>query len=182
MQLVEHMSDPIGNFVSYNPETGELHWKFRGLCYFPDKRKHRLWNARFSGKIAGSLNSQGYIVICINGKRYKAHRIIWLIVKGVWPVSEIDHRNEIKSDNRWGNLRQASSGQNKHNRKAYKNNTSGFKGITWNKRCQKWQAQISVDRKSYQLGLFIRIEDAISAHANAAKDLHKDFHNLSSST
>jgi len=64
-------------------------------------------NKLFSGKIAGCVDKRDYVVINLDGKAYKAHRLIYLLVTGIDP-EQIDHINGICNDNRWCNLRQAS--------------------------------------------------------------------------
>lgn len=106
------------------------------------------------GSVAGSKNSLGYVQIKISGKLYHAHRLAWLYVYGYMPEKEIDHINRIRDDNRIANLREATSQLNSLNTSIYKNNTSGSKGIYYNKRAKKWQAQILIDGKREYLGLY----------------------------
>jgi HNH endonuclease len=58
-----------------------------------------------AGSIAGTLDSDGNRVIRINRRMYIAPRLAWLLVKGRWPKGPIQHRNCIKDDNRFANLR-----------------------------------------------------------------------------
>ncbi len=102
------------------------------------------------GEVAGGLDEKGYIRIRVDGERHRAHRLAWLYIAGEWPVPECDHRNLIKSDNRWDNLRQATKSQNMGNRPA----ASVFKGTYWHARSQKWRAAISIDNKKVSLGDF----------------------------
>lgn len=105
--------------LKYNPRTGIFTW---------------ITNDRFKGKKAGTLLiSKGYIVICINGKRYYAHRLAWLYVTGKWPKEVIDHKNLKRNDNRFKNLREATNAENLRNGSISKNNTTGIKGIHKNK-------------------------------------------------
>src|SRR6185369_10895033 len=99
-------------------------------------------------------NHQGYWRIFIYGKAYLGHRLVWLYVYGEWPRGDIDHVNRTRSDNRLCNLRVATRSQNLGNMGRRPVNTSGYKGVTWHKRAEKWLAQISVNRKNIYLGLF----------------------------
>lgn len=87
---------------------------------------------------------------------------------GEWPVNDIDHANGGRSDNRWLNLRGATRGQNLANKKMDARNTSGFKGVSWSQKSQKWQAHIKVQRKSMFLGFFDTKEAAHAAYCVAA--------------
>lgn len=59
--------------------------------------------------------------------------------------------------------------------KLQKNNTSGCKGVSWHKDKSKWYARIMFQGKSYSLGYYTDIEQAISARKTAEKELHADF-------
>lgn len=79
-----------------------------------------------------------------------------------------DHRNRNGLDNRRNNLRVASAQLNCYNKGMQKNNTSGFRGVTWDKRSEQWLAQIRVDRKTKGLGYYPIKKDAAIAYDNAA--------------
>jgi hypothetical protein len=79
---------------------------------------------------------------------------------GGWPSADIDHVNQDRSDNRWVNLRAASRSQNVLNSGLHKNNTSGFRGVSWCKTRCRWVAHGKLDGKFYNLGLFDDLEDA----------------------
>ena len=91
-----------------------------------------------------------------------------------WPSMDIDHKNEIKDDNRFENLRLATESQNAaHRSKKNKNNKSGYKGVHW---CgNKCRAEIMKDGKLYHIGYFITAEEAHEAYKNKARDLFGEF-------
>ena len=151
----------IGALLHYDPTTGVFTNKVDRNPRAP------------KGSIAGYTNTIGYTVIQINGRKLHAHRLAWLYMTGKWPTHEIDHINRIRSDNRFANLREASSGDNKQNTKDRENNTSGHRGVTWHKAREKWQAQIAVAGKHRYLGLFDRFEDAVAARQEAVAKFHK---------
>lgn len=103
--------EKLNQLLSYDPMTGILTWKTRPLEMFKDGKNpsmnHKGWNARFAGKPAGSKNKEGYICLRIKPKSYKAHRLIWQMLYGIWP-DYIDHINRIEDDNRLINLRDVS--------------------------------------------------------------------------
>lgn len=105
----------------------------------------------------------------------RMHRDILGLVRG--DRVEIDHWNLNKIDNRRHNLRPATRPQNGRNRGKNANNTSGFKGVCWDKSRELWMASIMVDRKARYLGRFRTKKAAHAAYKNAAKLLHKDFAN-----
>lgn len=122
------------------------------------------------GSTAGTTQ-KGRIIICIDNKRYKAHRLVWFYVYGKWPTGPIDHRNGIDNDNRLGNLRDVSQTINNQNQRiAQKNNLSGFLGVTkFNKR---WRASICIDNKMYHLGMFNSPELAHEAYLKKKQACH----------
>jgi HNH endonuclease/AP2 domain len=80
----------------------------------------------------------------------------------------IDHINRNTLDNRRSNLRICSFVQNVRNQRIRKNNTSGFKGVQWNKNSNKWLSYIWSGRPIY-LGSFLSPIDAAKAYDQAAK-------------
>jgi len=152
--------------LDYDPESGIFRWKVaKGLRVKV-------------GDIAGTLHPNGYRYIKINGKRYLEHRLAWLYVHGEWPEDMIDHINGIKDDNRIENLRESTRSENGMNRSKQINNTSGYKGVTWNKAAQKWHTQIMINNKQKYLGYFDSPEEAYAAYCKAAEELHGEFANI----
>ena len=107
------------------------------------------------------FGKNGYAVTA-QGKYYM-HRL----VNNTPPGMQTDHINGDKLDNRSSNLRTVTPTANGRNRDKNKNNTSGYKGITWVKSRKKWLAHIKVNYKLVNLGRFERIEDAILSRRNA---------------
>ena len=85
-----------------------------------------------AGDVAGCLHPNGYIYICVDGKRYMAHRLAHLYMVGAWPPAMIDHRDNCKHNNTWANLRPATGSENQLNASARKNNKLGQKNISKN--------------------------------------------------
>jgi hypothetical protein len=159
--------DLLNHLFEYDKETGNLIWKIK-----PSSRGHHVK----AGDIAGTLKSHGYLCVGINYNSYRAHRLIFLMHKGYLPKT-IDHINGDKLDNRIENLRAATVGQNQHNRKTNANNTSGYKGVSWNKALKKWTARITLERKIIHLGYFANVEEAAEVVRKAREELHGSFAN-----
>ena len=87
----------------------------------------------------------------------------------------VDHINGNTLDNRKCNLRICTIAQNNRNQKIKKRNTSGHKGVDWNKKARKWRAKIKFNNQDIYLGLFVNINDAADAYAEASKKYHGDF-------
>ena len=95
----------------------------------------------------------------------------WLYIYGEFPDSEIDHIDGNGLDNKKTNLRSVTHKENAKNAKLCKNNTSGVCGVTWNKKSEKWMAQIKNDGWNLYLGLFEDKFDAICARRSAENRL-----------
>lgn len=65
------------------------------------------------GDPVGSINkSDGFLYACVDGKCYALHRLAYLYMVGQWPPDQITHINDVRSDNRWENLRQTTKQEN----------------------------------------------------------------------
>jgi hypothetical protein len=155
--------EQLKNLLDYSPETGNFTWNVAKKGAAKNKK-------------AGSINKNGYITICVNYKQYYAHRLAWLYVYGDLP-EHIDHINNIRSDNRICNLREANFFQNSHNTKISKRNNSGIKGITFNKNAKKWCASIMSFSKKIHIGYFENLIEAENAINLARKKYHMEFAN-----
>jgi hypothetical protein len=128
------------------------------------------------GSVAGSVKYNGYIHISVMGKLYYAHRLAWLYMTGDWPKNDIDHINRERNDNKWINLRNATPSQNHMNKATPKSNTSGYRGVSFNKLVKKWTAQIKINRKKIHLGCFACKEEAAKSYEKAAKVIYGEFY------
>lgn len=158
----------VRSILDYSPETGIFTWKHRPEGYAP-------WNARYAGTIASTVNCYGYSIISIAGKKYHASRLAFLIMTGSFPPHEMDHRDCNALNNKWKNLREATPSQNQHNKRIYKNNTSGHKGIVWDKANNKWFARVVHCSKVINIGRFQSIGEAISERNKKILELHGEF-------
>lgn len=153
----------LRRLLSYDPVTGLFRWRVRG------------GSRRAIGDVAGCVRPDGYVVIGLNGTMYLAHRLAWLYETGVWPSDDIDHRDRDTGDNRFERLREATVSQNHCNLKRPVSDTSGFKGVTWHKHSQCWQAQIKIHGKSLYLGSFADPAVAHAAYVSASARVHGEF-------
>ena len=167
-----HTAAYVRQALDYNPGTGIFTWLVRPLEHFPDARAWRIWNTRYAGRETG-CNSHGYRVLVIENRHYPAHRVAWLWMTGSWPKEQIDHKNGVRSDNRFSNLREATSAENHQNRSIISNNTSGILGVSWNTRECMWAAQIHVEGKVKFLGYYSEREDAKARYLSEKANLHQ---------
>ena len=156
--------EELKEVLGYNPDTGILTWTEK-----PCKNIE-------IGQEAGSVKPNGYRHIQFKRKRWHTHRLVYYMYHGIDPLEkEVDHINRNRLDNRIENLRLVTSSQNLMNSGSYKNNTSGFKGVYWDKIKKNWRTLIIVNGKRIQLGSFINKEDAIKARKEAEIKYFGDF-------
>lgn len=143
----------------YDPNTGVLRWK-----------------RREGQPEAGSINTEGYIDVTFKGKKYRAHRVAWLITYGKWPDNSVDHINQVKADNRLINLRDVTQAENNRNMQRWSEgrwisrfNTSGCTGVYFRKDRQRWRARIKINSVYRCLGCYATKEEAVAARREAER-------------
>lgn len=156
--------DELKTQLHYNHETGIF------------TRLIATSNAIKANNIAGSLTNTGYFEITVLGKRYLSHRLAWLYMTGEMPKEFIDHINRIGTDNRFCNLRQANKSENAINCRIKSNNKSGYKGVSFDKKRNKWKANGKLDGKQKYLGRFPTAELASNAFIEFAKANYGEFY------
>ena len=114
------------------------------------------------GDVAGSISNHGYYCTRVQGKSYLNHRLIWLYIYGYMPEQQIDHIDRDRLNNSLSNLREVSQSCNMRNSGISSLNTSGVKGVGWDKEKRKWSAIIVVNKKTKHIGYFSDKVEAIS--------------------
>jgi hypothetical protein len=89
----------------------------------------------------------------------------------------VDHIDNNRLNNDIDNLRWVSFQENQMNRKLSSNNTSNYKGVTFNTPMKKWRAQIYINGKNKHLGYFDNIEEAVNARVKKAEELFGEYKN-----
>jgi hypothetical protein len=156
----------LRELLDYDPETGIFRYR---------KSARRGW----AGKVAGSPKD-GYVLIGVDDERFRSARLAWLYMTGEWPDRDVDHINLCRSDDRWSNLRLATRGQNMANAEMRLDNTSGFRGVTWDDAHNKWRAQVHHNGKTHYCGLYATREEAATARDQKALLLFGEFVRLNS--
>jgi hypothetical protein len=153
-----------------------LHAKF---VYAEGKIYHKFSVGNvLAGSIAGYLHHGGYLIVRVDGVQTPVHNIIWKMHFGEIPEGyEVDHIDTIKTNNLISNLRLATRQQNCANRNKPVTNKSGYKGVSFHKKSQKWVAQISVEGKRNTIGYFDSPEEANDAYQEVSKLIYGEFHN-----
>lgn len=152
-------ADRLRELLHYDPATGVFTWKIGRQ------------GAAGAGAVAGDINKRGYRRICVDYGRYMANVLAWLYMTGEWPEHDVDHRNNVRDDNRWENLRQVTRGVNNQNQhRPHRGNKSGFLGVSPNRK--GWAASINVDGVKTHLGTYPTPEAAHDAYLFAKRRMH----------
>lgn len=147
----------------YDPDTGFLTWRSTLNSRSP------------AGTPAGSRSNRGYQRIKVDGERYQAHRVAWLIYYGVWPSGQIDHIDNNRINNAISNLRECNTAQNQHNQPLRRANRSGAKGVSWCRAKARWHVQVRAAGKIHQGGYFDSLDQAALAATTLRNQLHGEF-------
>lgn len=156
--LVSH--ERLRALLRYNRHTGAFTWLQKAS------------SNTIVGTEAGCL-SKGYRVIRIDGRLYRANRLAWFYVTGVWPEFDVDHRDTDPGNNRWRNLRDVPHAVNNQNlRRPHRDNEGGLLGTS--KIGSRWRATIGLGGgKTKHLGCFASTEAAHAAYVAAKRSLHE---------
>lgn len=150
----------LRELLHYNPETGVFTWRVAGK------------GIPFIGAIAGGINRRGYWRIGVDLHRYMANVLAWLYMTGEWPTDDVDHKNGVRHDNRWDNLRPATRAVNNQNqRRARVDNKAGSLGVSPNRK--KWAASITLDGSKTHLGSYATREEAYGVYLEAKRRMHE---------
>ena len=168
------------DYFIYEQSSGCLIWKTREVKSLFDKKFNKLSAGNCAGTKgyikSGALKKPRGIVIGLMGKDYYAHRIAWEMLNGPIPGGMvIDHINGNPFDNSAINLRLATREQNYHNQGLSQRNTSGVKGVHFDKRRGRWRAEIRSYNNVISLGRFDTLEEAAKARMDAALKYHGKF-------
>jgi hypothetical protein len=152
----------LRELLNYDPETGIF------------TRRVDVHGGRYkAGDVVGNIN-RGYVETSVDRQTYCAHRLAFLYMTGEWPKHYVDHRNLVRSDNRWANLREATPRLNQENKiKANAGNRSGYLGVTKQSTGHTFMAKIKSMGVERYLGNFKTAEEAHQAYLSAKRRLHE---------
>ena len=167
----------LKRLLAYEPTTGTFAWHHRD-----DVPKS--WNTKYAGKPAGCAwpvrgSKLTYWIIRIFDWPFLGHRLAFLYMTGDWPLVQVDHIDLNGLNNRWINLRDATRSQNLANTRAWRNNSTGFKGVSLCKKTGRYRATISLNSKQKWLGSFDTPEAAHAAYCHAARERSGKFARMS---
>lgn len=163
--ITELTQQELKSALSYDPETGVFTRIFiRGGG-----------NRRYLGEVVGGRDKDGYIVMRVNGKKYKAHRLAFLYMTGSFPKKLVDHIDRDPANNAWSNLREADDSDNARNRRMRSDNKSGYKGVHWNTKAQKWRATYMVRGRAITIGFYDCAKEANEHYIRETRRVFGEF-------
>lgn len=161
--------DELKTDLEYDADKGVFLWRYRAQDRFARFAPFMRWNGQYAGKVAGTIDDKGYVLININRKQYLAHRLIWLYLYGAFPENNIDHINGIRHDNRLVNLRECTQMGNRQNLRIAKvNNSTGYLGVS---KTNYGKFKASIDH--IHLGVFDTAEQAHECYLKFKREFHE---------
>jgi HNH endonuclease/AP2 domain len=153
-------------------ESGIPWWKTRPSNHFLTQQGASLFNSVYALKPAGTTSRKDgrRAILFRHGSkkiRVLGYQIVWALTHGRKPELQIDHKDQNPTNDKPDNLRLATNVQNQGNSGPPSHNTSGVKGVRWDKKNQNWKAQISIGNKNQHIGCYPSI--ALAAEAYRAK-------------
>ena len=159
---------------------GNLTWKERPRSHFASDSHHKKFITRFANKPAGSFcKPTGYHQLSLT-KAIGAHRVLYMLYHNTTIPDglQVDHEDGNRANNTFKNLRIGSSRENNCNSTKRKDNTAGYKGVSFDKRNKKFNARIQNYGKPLFLGNFNTAEEAHEAYKAASVKYHGEFSNF----
>ena len=152
----------------------------RPLFHFKNQADYKRWSSKNSNKPAGSISSNGYYYSKFNKKAYRNSRIIFAIYNNTidFQDKQVDHIDGNVLNNSPQNLRLVTASQNQFNRKKQKNNSTGYKNISFSKKLNKYRCAMQIDGKDIYIGLFNTIEEAIKTRDLKFKELTGEYYRV----
>ncbi len=172
---------PTAEFVRecFRYEDGRLFYQERPPHHFKTHRAYLSWNARWVGKEAGAIQTdkRGNRRCRLNfaGRMLRRYQIVWAIHMDAW-ADQIDHKNRNSLDDRFENLRLATTSQNAGNTGVRLASVSGYKGVEYRASKGTWSARIMVGGVRMYLGSFDNPEAARTAYEAASREHRGEFH------
>jgi hypothetical protein len=130
----------------------------------------------------GSVSSGGYIIINLNGKNYRLHRLLaQSFIENPNGYDEVDHIDRNRLNNDLSNLRWCSRSQNSHNHSKQSNNTTGEIGISKLTKRGKpfWRIQVKLNGKRhcrcFRSYSDLIPQEVIDARDRLKRELHGEF-------
>ena len=155
--------------------AGKLIWRARPKTHFKNGAGWHNFNRQRAGKTAGVRKADGRVEVKLDGRTFKAARIIWAMHYGATPPDVVDHIDGDPGNDRVENLRAATAAQNAQNRAHISTNSSGVRGVTWHAQSKKWWVRVTLNGRTRSFGLYSSLETAAVVARGAKQQLFGEF-------
>lgn len=130
--------------------------------------------AKLKSDINWTVDKDDYRCATVNGYTVRRH-ILNFYIKFGWLPKYVDHIDNTPGNDWPENLRAATASQNACNSKRRSDNTSGIKGVSWDRKRNKWRARIKLNGKTKLVGRFDSLEEAKEAISKIRTEVHGDY-------
>jgi hypothetical protein len=153
-----------------------------GFCDYMVSNMGYVKNIKTGRVVPTGIDSNGYFMVSLSLNNRELIRMIHRLVADAFLENQdgkkcVDHIDNNRLNNSIFNLRFATHKENSQNKQIGKNNTSGYKGVSFTKSKNKWRAYIGIDGKLKHLGYFDTIEEAIKVRQLKANEIQGLFVN-----
>ncbi len=152
-------AERVRELLDYDPVTGALDW-INPAPRLPSEGGK-------AGHIALTGKRSARRFLNIDYKRYPAHRIVWLHAKGTWPLGSLVANNGDYDDLKLANFSDLTRAEAAQLGGPFTSNTSGHRGVSWEKKRKRWQAYITHNYKRVHIGYYKTVDEAVQARAQA---------------
>ena len=158
----------LTDILHYEPQTGVWTW-------LKSQYQNRPHPGDVAGVVTETCEGKSYRYIGIDQRHYKSQRLAIYYMTGSWPDGEVTQKNHDSLDDTYDNLRVATRSQTIASSKKRVDNTSSYRGVSWNERVGKFESYIKLNYKKHHLGFFNCPVAAAKARNEAAERLHGNF-------
>ena len=154
----------------------------KGFENYKVSSKGRVYNSTTGRYKAPNRNKHGYLKVDLYKENKRTPKSIHRLVAEAFYFVEnfetqvIDHKDRNITNNVLLNLRPCSLRQNSYNCKIRSDNTSGYKGVSWNSRKKQWCVRMMINNRYRCLGYFGSKDKAHETYEKTAKQLHGEFY------
>lgn len=157
------------NVYDLSKRYGRMIFEDGRVCVF-DKEDYDILS-----RLYWSPRADGHIRASLNGRNIELARYILESYGACLDDMVVDHKDLNPLNNRKSNYRVCTFRENRMNHSRFKNNTSGYSGVTYRKEKNQWIARITVNYKRIFLGYFETKEEAIKARKRAERKYYGEY-------
>jgi len=182
MKKEELTQEKLKELLHYDPDTGVFTWKERPLSMFKCERDFNRWNSAYAGKEAGDIkyeknrNRPSWKRIRFLNCEFSALTLAYFYMAGIWPIERLDCIDGDYTNLKFKNIRECTWTDSRYKTVTPKGKNKLI-GVQLRK-SGKYEANITVKRKTIYLGSFNTPEEAHAAYVEAKRQISPEFNML----